>query len=149
MRTAHTFDREFVRGTNLKLVDPLKQTKLFEEKEFRPSTQNEESSKNVRQMDTNLSFHVPSEIVFDTKHQFAVLKRLSVCGKKCVSGETLVMEKIDDNGLYVQGVRAQCSSAACSTLQNLLRHATAIKGLVSCRPGERGGRRLWAGSPGS
>ena len=99
MRTAHTFDSEFVRGTDLKLVNPLDQARLLEEKESHRGSQNGESNKHIQKMDPNLSFHVLSEIVFDTKHDFAVLKHLIFCGQSCVTGETLVVEKVNDKWL--------------------------------------------------
>lgn len=51
-----------------------------------------------------------SEIAFDTKHQFAVLKYLFVCGQRCVSGATLVMEKMD--GKWAVNSRRPCAMFA-------------------------------------
>jgi len=50
---------------------------------------------------------VLSEIAFDAKHQFAVLKHLLVCGQHCVSGATLVMEKAE--GKWTTSSRRPCA----------------------------------------
>ena len=107
MRTAHTFGSDFVRGTELRLVNPLDQAKLFEEKESLSSGQTRGASKDIPKMDSNLSFYVLSEIVFDTKHHFAVLKHLEICGQICVTGGTLVMEKVNDK--WVVSSRRPCA----------------------------------------
>ena len=104
MRTAHTFGSDFVRGTDMKLVNPLDQAKLFEGKKPISNAQREDATKDL---DSKLSFHVLSEIVFDTRHHFAVLKHLVICGQKCVSGETLVMERVSDK--WVVSSRRPCA----------------------------------------
>ena len=93
MRTAHTFASNFVQGTDLRLVNPLNQEKLFLGKQLRT--------------DAKLSFQVLLEIVFDTKHHYAVLKHLVICGQKCVTGETLVMDRVGDK--WVVSSRRPCA----------------------------------------
>ncbi len=63
MRTAHTFASNLVQGTDLKLVNPLNQGKLFVGKQPHSNHQIGETSKD---MVAKLSFHELSEIVFDT-----------------------------------------------------------------------------------
>jgi hypothetical protein len=72
------------------LVDPIEQTK-----------------KQTTHSGNDLNFLVLSEIVFDVKHQFALLKYLVVCGHHCDSGATLIMEKID--GHWAASSRRPCA----------------------------------------
>ena len=72
-RTTHTLGTEITNGRELRLIDPA-------------DDRNPSSSKT--------QYLTLSEIAFDTQHRFAVLKYLLVCGPHCVSGATLVMEKM-------------------------------------------------------
>jgi hypothetical protein len=56
---------------------------------------------------SELNFLVLSEIAFDKKHQFAVVKYLLMCGEHCASGVTLVMEKVD--GKWTESSRRPCA----------------------------------------
>jgi len=107
MRTAHLFGADSVGGTDLKLVNPLDQAKLFEGQESVSSGQKGESSKDKKNADSNLRILVFSEIVFDKEHHFAVLKHLMICGQRCATGETLVMEKVNDK--WVVSSRRPCA----------------------------------------
>ena len=95
LRTAHKFGLEITEGRELKLVSPVEQSKVLQQKPTNENAPNE-------------SFLVFSEIVFDTKHQLAVLKYLVVCGRHCVHGATLIMEKVD--GRWTANPRRPCAS---------------------------------------
>ena len=92
LKPVHIFRPEIMKGTDLTLVDPLEQTRLLDER-----AKSSNQPKQAAQDENDLNFLFFSEIAFDTKHQFAVLKYLLVCGKHCDSGATLVMKKIGDH----------------------------------------------------
>ena len=91
LKIAHVFGAEITNGRELKLVEPLEQTKLLKQRDTASANQ----SKQAAQTRNDLNFLIFSEIAFDTKHRFAVLKYLLVCGEHCDSGATLVMVKVD------------------------------------------------------
>lgn len=101
--TAHVFGPEITKGRELSLVDPLEQTKLLQQ----ASGNQAKESQNGQKKGSELNFLFFSEIAFDAKHQFAVLKYLLVCGEHCDSGETLVMEKV--NGRWTTSSRRPCA----------------------------------------
>ena len=103
LKTAHGFGPEITEGRELILVDPVEQTKLLKQRDAASSNQPNQAA----QSGNNLNFLVFSEIAFDTKHKFAVVKYLRVCGEHCVSGATLVMEKID--GRWTTSSRRPCA----------------------------------------
>jgi hypothetical protein len=107
LRTAHTFGSEITKGRDLRLVDPLEQGKLLQQRDASSSNQKEKLTGEDQKTGFELNFLVLSEIAFDTKHQFAVLKYLFVCGQRCVSGTTLVMEKVD--GKWTASSRRPCA----------------------------------------
>ena len=80
-RIVHTFGPEITKGRDLKL-EP-------------------------QQVGSELNYLVLSEIVFDKKHQFAVVKYLLRCGEHCASGTVRVMEKV--NGKWVVSSRPACA----------------------------------------
>jgi hypothetical protein len=100
LKTAHVFGPEITKGRELNLVDPLEQTKLLKQ-------QDTSSANQAAQSGNDLNFLIFSEIAFDTKHEFAVVKYLLVCGEHCDSGETLVMEKVD--GRWTTSSRRPCA----------------------------------------
>ena len=93
LKTAHAFGPEITSGRELNLVNPVEQTKLLKLR--------------AAQGGNDLTFLVFSEIAFDTKHKFAIVKYLLVCGEHCDSGATLVMEKID--GRWTTSSRRPCA----------------------------------------
>jgi hypothetical protein len=96
-KTTHGFGPKITKGRNLNLVDADQQTKLIKQRD-------------AAQNGSDLRFLVLSETVFDTKHQFAVVKYRHVCGERCVVGATLVMEKID--GRWTASARRPCAMFA-------------------------------------
>jgi hypothetical protein len=102
-KTAHGFGPEITKGRELILVDPVEQTKLLKQRD----TASPNQSNQAAQSGNDLNFLVFSEIAFDTKHKFAVVKYLRVCGEHCDSGATLVMEKID--GRWTTSSRRPCA----------------------------------------
>ena len=66
-------------------------------------------SKRAGQSGDGLNFLIFSEIAFNAKHTFTIVKYLLVCGEHCDSGATLVMKK-----LTVAGPRVQDDPALCS-----------------------------------
>jgi hypothetical protein len=107
LRTAHTLGPEITKGRDLRLVDPLEQRKLLRQRDASSSNQKEKLSGEDQKTGSELNFLVLSEIAFDEKHQFAILKYLLVCGQHCVSGATLVMEKVD--GKWTASSRRPCA----------------------------------------
>lgn len=103
LRTVHAFGPEIARGRELNLVDPLEQTKVLKQRKAASANQ----SNSAAQSGNDLNFLVFSEIAFDTKHKFAIVKYLLVCGEHCDSGATLVMEKID--GRWTTSSRRPCA----------------------------------------
>jgi hypothetical protein len=91
LKTTHAFGPEITKGRELNLVDPLEQTKLLKQRDVASASQ----PKRTGQNGDDLNFLIFSEIAFNTKHTFAVVKYLLVCGEHCDSGATLVMEKVD------------------------------------------------------
>jgi hypothetical protein len=81
LAATHAFGPEIGRGRELRLVDSHEQMNLFRKRDA--------GGKN------DLDFVIFSEIAFDTKHQFAVLKYILVSGEHSDSGATLVLEKVD------------------------------------------------------
>ena len=103
LKIAHVFGPEITNGRELKLVDPLEQTKLLKQRDTSSANQ----PKQAAQSGNDLNFLIFSEIAFDTKHRFAVVKYLLVCGEHCDSGATLVMEKVD--GHWTTSSRRPCA----------------------------------------
>jgi len=104
LKTAHAFGPEITSGRALNLVDPVEQTKLLKQRDTISANQQTRAA----QSGNDLNFLVFSEIAFDTKHKFAVVKYLLVCGEHCDSGATLVMEKID--GRWTTSSRRPCAT---------------------------------------
>ncbi len=107
LRKAHTFGPEITTGIDLRLVDPLEQGKLIQQRDGPSGNQKEKLTADAQSISAALDYLALSEIAFDTKHQFAVLKYLIVCGQHCVSGATLVMEKKD--GKWTASSRRPCA----------------------------------------
>lgn len=107
--TTHAIGREITSGRELNLVDPLEQTKLLEQRDIASANQ----PKQALQSGNDLNFLVFSEVAFDTKHKFAVVKYLLVCGEHCDSGATIVMESID--GRWTTSSRRPCAMFLNST----------------------------------
>jgi hypothetical protein len=104
LKTAHAFGPEITKGRELNLVDPLEQTKLLKQRDKASANQSKQAAKSGN----DLNFLIFSEMAFDTKHEFAVVKYLLVCGEHCDSGATLVMEKVD--GRWITGSRRPCAT---------------------------------------
>jgi hypothetical protein len=102
-KTTHVFGPEITKGRELSLVDPLEQTKLLKPH----NTASANQPKQAARSGNDLNFLIFSEIAFDTKHEFAVVKYLLICGEHCDSGATLVMEKVD--GRWTTGSRRPCA----------------------------------------
>ena len=107
LQTSHTFDQEITKGTDLRLVDQVEQGKLRQQGDASRGNQKEKVTVDAQKPHFDFAYLVLSEIVFDTKHQFALLKYLIVCGQHCVSGATLVMEKVD--GKWTTSSRRPCA----------------------------------------
>jgi hypothetical protein len=107
LQTSHTFDQEITRGTDLRLVDQVERGKLRQQGDSSRDNQKENVTVEAQKPNFDFAYLVLSEIVFDTKHQFALLKYLIVCGQHCVSGATLVMEKVD--GKWTTSSRRPCA----------------------------------------
>ena len=101
LRTTHRFGQEITKGFNLKLVDSLEQAKLRQQRDA------EKTPDAAPKPGSGLNYLVLSEIAFDTKHRFAVVKYLLVCGQHCVSGATIVMEKAE--GSWTTTSRRPCA----------------------------------------
>jgi hypothetical protein len=106
-RIIHTFGPEITKGRDLKLVDRREQIKLLRQRDASPTVPKEKLTAESQQTSSELNFLVLSEIAFDKKHQFAVVKYLLMCGKHCASGTTRVMEKVD--GKWAVSSRPVCA----------------------------------------
>ena len=106
-RIIHTFGLEITKGRDLKLVDHHEQLKLLKQRDASPTVPKEKLTVESQQTGSELNFLVLSEIVFDKKHQFAVVKYLLRCGEHCASGTVRVMEKVD--GKWVVSSRPACA----------------------------------------
>src|SRR5260370_4634585 len=80
-RIIHTFGREITKGRDLRLVDRHEQIRLLKQRDASPSVPKEKSTAKSQQTGSELNFLVLSEIAFDKKHQFAVVKYLLMCGE--------------------------------------------------------------------
>jgi len=107
LKTTHAFGPEIAKGGELILVDRHEQMKLFPKREKIAGNQPEQPIEKPAEVARSLSFLIFSEIVFDTKHRFAVLKYIWVCGEHCDSGATLVMEKAE--GKWTAKPRLACA----------------------------------------
>lgn len=108
MRTIHTFGPEITKGRDLRLVDRHEQIKLLEQRDVSPTVPKEKLTAGSQQTSSDLNFLVLSEIVFDKRHQFAVVKYLFRCGEHCGGGATRVMEKVDGKWVASSG-RPACA----------------------------------------
>jgi hypothetical protein len=108
MRTTHTFGPEITKGLDLKLVDRHEQIKLLEQRDASPTVAKEKLNAEPQQTGSDLNFLVLSEIAFDKKHQFAVVKYLFRCGEHCGGGSTLVMENL--KGKWTASSRVRCAT---------------------------------------
>jgi hypothetical protein len=106
-RTTHTFGPEIMKGRDLKFVDRQEQIKLLKQRDASPTVPKEKLTAESKQTGSELNFLVLSEIVFDKKHQFAVVKYLLICGEHCASGTVRFMEKVD--GKWVASSRPACA----------------------------------------
>ena len=106
-RIVHTFGPEITKGRDLKLVDRHEQLKLLKQRDASPTVPKEKLTAEPQQAGSELNYLVLSEIVFDKKHQFAVVKYLLRCGEHCASGTVRVMEKV--NGKWVVSSRPACA----------------------------------------
>jgi hypothetical protein len=96
-RILHRIAPGITEGRNLILVDPIEQARILEQKEsesVRSDASKEDKLKTVENISSQYGFLTLSEIAFDKKHQFAVVKYLYFCGSHCKHGGTLVMEKV-------------------------------------------------------
>ena len=83
LNTAHVFGPEITKGRELNLVDPLEQTKLLKQASGNQTKEYQNGQKNGSES----NFLLFSEIGFDAKHQFAVLKYLLGCYRASVEFE--------------------------------------------------------------
>jgi hypothetical protein len=107
-RMVHTFGPEITKGRDLKLVDRHEQINLLKQRDASPTVPKEKLTAVSQQNGSELNFLALSEIAFDKKHQFAVVKYLLRCGEHCGSGATLVMEKVDGKWIASSG-RPACA----------------------------------------
>jgi len=96
----HAFGPEIAKGRDLNLVETHEQLKLFRKRDGASENQSGQGTQDKNA----LNFIIFSEIAFDRKHQFAVLKYILVCGEHCDSGATLVMEKVDGRWTVRRGL---------------------------------------------
>jgi len=100
-RILHRFDPQVTKDRDLILVDPVDQATMLQRKEsearLNGDNSNEGRLKITEKISSESGFLVLTEIVFDKKHQFAVLKYLYFCGSHCKHGGTLVMEKVESS----------------------------------------------------
>ncbi len=92
-RTTHALRQEITKGMDIRLVDTVQKRELLKQRDRLSKDPNEPALDDPR---ANSNVLVLSEIVFNTKHQFALVKYLLLCGQHCLSGATLVMEKVHD-----------------------------------------------------
>jgi hypothetical protein len=104
-RTTHALPQEITKGMDIRLVDTVQERELLQQRDRLSKDPNEPALDDPR---ANSNVLVLSEIVFDTKHQFAVVKYLLLCGQHCLSGATLVMEKTHDK--WIVGSRRPCAA---------------------------------------
>lgn len=94
----HRFGPEITNQEDIILVDPVEQARLLEEKESELTIPSNATKEDKLKITEKLAFEYGflglSEIVFDKKHQFAVLKYVYFCGTHCKHGGTLVLEKV-------------------------------------------------------
>jgi hypothetical protein len=107
LHTIHIFDPGITKGTKLRLVTPLEQEELLQRQESSTDKRNEKLEDDVHKPSSEVDYLVLSETAFDSKHRFAILKYLLVCGQHCVSGATLVMERVD--GTWTVSSRRPCA----------------------------------------
>jgi len=105
--TTHIFGPGIAKGAELRLVTPVEQEELLQRRESSTDKRNEKLGDDVHKPFSELDYLVLSEIAFDSKHRFAILKYLLVCGQHCVSGATLVMERVD--GTWTVSSRRPCA----------------------------------------
>ena len=73
LKIAHIFGPEITKGREIKLVDALEQTKLLKQRNRASANQPNKAA----QTGNDLNFLIFSEIAFDIKHRFAVVKYFS------------------------------------------------------------------------
>ena len=100
-KVLHRFTVQITNGRNLLLVDPNEQAVILEQKEAvlnsKADTTKEDTAKIGGSIASDYGFLALSEIIFDKKHQFAVLKYWYFCGYHCKPGGTLLMEKVESS----------------------------------------------------
>jgi hypothetical protein len=99
----HAFGPEIAKGRELNLVETHEQLKLFRKRDGASENQPGQATQDKNA----LNFVIFSEIAFDKKHQFAVLKWILVSGDHSDAGATLVMEKVD--GRWTLKPRGACA----------------------------------------
>jgi hypothetical protein len=104
-QTTHALPREITKGMDIRLVDTVQKRELLQQRDALSKDKNEPALDD-RRAHTNVL--VLSEIVFDTDNQFALVKYLLLCGEHCLSGATLVMEKVDDE--WIVSSRRPCAA---------------------------------------
>lgn len=104
-REVHAISTDITKGRDLKLVDPIEQAKILQKEALVSASQKptEDSAK----LGSDSRFMIVSEIAFDKKHQFAVLKYVAFCGARCKYGATLVLEKV--SGRWTATTRRPCA----------------------------------------
>ena len=107
LRTTHQFGAEIAKGRDLNLVDRHEQLQLFRKRDEASGNRPKDAAQGDAEAKNGLNFFIFSEIAFDTRHQFAVLKYILVCGEHCDSGATLVMEKV--GGRWTAEPRFACA----------------------------------------
>jgi len=104
-RTTHALPQDVTRGMDVRLVDTVQKRELLQQRDALPKDK-DEPALDDRRARTNVL--VLSEIVFDKKNQFALVKYLLLCGEHCLSGATLVMEKVDHE--WIVSSRRPCAT---------------------------------------
>jgi hypothetical protein len=100
LQAVHAFGPEIAKGRELNLVERHEQLKLLRKRDGSSESQPEKAAQDK----DSLNFVIFSEIAFDKPHQFAVLKYILVCGERCDSGATLVMEIVDGRWTLRRGI---------------------------------------------
>jgi hypothetical protein len=111
----HLLGAEVLRGRSIRIISKEDESAALKQQQNKDgATSRTNSSGNGSTKPTDPGILALSEIIFDTTHQFAVIKYVFPCGPHCNSGAIVVLEKCGTGGQQRGGL---VMGASLSTLQ--------------------------------
>lgn len=97
--TNHVLGPDVLGGRSIHLLSPDEESAALKERDANAAERDDQTRRDTTRLTNDPGILALSDIVFDKSHRFAVVKYIFLCGSRCNSGATLVLEK--EGGTWV------------------------------------------------